>query len=102
MTLAGLDHAVARAVGEQEPELGKIDFDAGDLIVPAHADLPEPELMQVGFEAPDLRETFASDAGAVGDAAGEAGGGRLVPNVHPDELRGCSHVGLREARLDEG
>lgn len=57
------------------------DFDAGEIVVGADADLLEAELVEGFFALLDPGEGLAGDGLTVLDARGEAGGGRLVPET---------------------
>src|SRR5690606_27136199 len=100
--LSRFDDALADFGLYEASQLGDIDFDAGDGVVPAHPDLAKAERFEVGFERTDLGEALAGDARSVRNAARQARGCGFVPNVEPDEARGSADVGLAHFGFHEG
>lgn len=87
---------------DQAGEVFGGDFDAGELLVVADADMGEAGGFQEGFEAVDLFQALRSDACAVGETTGETSSGGFVPGVQAEGFGGIADIGLGEAQRDEG
>jgi hypothetical protein len=105
VTLAGVDDGRAHLGRGGAGQLGEIDLEAGERVgahlVQTHAQLAETQLLQLGLEAADLRETLARDGGSIRDAARQAGRGGLVPDRQLEAGGGGADVGLGELGLDQ-
>jgi len=77
------------------------DFDAGEFIVKANAELAEAEVAEGGFGAINEGEALGSDFGAVGKARSEAGGGRAVPRGEIGAAGEFADFGFAEANVEE-
>jgi hypothetical protein len=69
----------AEGVGSEFREVGGGDFDAGEFLVVADAEVGEASVVEEGFAFFDLGEGAERDGGAIGYTAGEAGEGGFFP-----------------------
>ena len=77
------------------------DFDAGEFVVKADTKLAEAEVAKGGFGAVDQSEALGRDFGAVGEARGEAGGGRAIPRGEIGAAREFADFGFVEANVEQ-
>src|SRR6266852_574733 len=91
----------AFALGDQARDLSGLDLDARDLAVVADPHMPKTERLVRGLGRLDLPQRLDRDLGAMRDARGEAGEGRLVPVGQSESPRGGTDVRLCHSRLEQ-
>ena len=90
------------AVGECEFHLVGGDLDAAEFVVVAGADLAESEIAQDVLGGFDASQGLDGYGGAVGDAGGEAGLGRLVPQWDAEPFGSGAHLSFVHLGFDHG
>ncbi len=76
-------------------------LDAGGVAVVADPELAEAQRPEARLGLGHRSQGAQGDRGAVGDAGGQAGGGRLVPGAQAQLPRPLPHVGLGEPGLHQ-
>src|SRR5690606_15712709 len=99
--LARVDDSLADPRLTDPRQLSQTQLDAGDLVVPAHAHLFEPEPAQGVLQSCDLLQPFVRDGAAVRDSTRQARRGRLCPDAQAQRSRQCSHVLLAQPQLEQ-
>ena len=82
-------------------QLFRSDFKPYQVIVMANPELPEAKRAKSLFALFHNRQPFRRDLDAVGNARGEAGGGRAIPHRHLGAAGKFTDVGLGEARIEQ-
>src|SRR6266404_3439386 len=99
--LQGLRNRGAGFLRERAVHLFGRDFDARQLVVQSHAELPEAEFAKSRFAAFDQREALGSDFGAVGHAGGETRRGGAVPRGQAGALRELTNFRFAQAGIEQ-
>src|SRR5260370_37729470 len=87
--------------GERAVHLFGRDFDARQLVMQPHAELPKAEIAQRRFATFNQRKTLGSDLGAVGHTRGKRRGSGAIPSGQASALREWANFRIEQTAIEQ-